>query len=116
MDIEAGQAVSNHGDGIDSKQYSVFYKFYQIDSHPKTHEAEGRSGRGLKTLWGSLWSVCTSTGWTLEQILWKISWVNLQMMIVDAPRYSSDEEETDRIIPEPETIEEIDQLMKRFKQ
>jgi hypothetical protein len=31
--------------------------------------------------------VATATGWSVKHILWGISWVNLQMMIADAPRY-----------------------------
>jgi hypothetical protein len=37
------------------------------------------------------------------------------MMIVDAPRYNSEDEEKVRIFEEPQTIEEIDELMQKFK-
>lgn len=30
--------------------------------------------------------MCTQTGWTLDYVLWGISWINLQMMIVDKPQ------------------------------
>jgi hypothetical protein len=39
-----------------------------------------------------IWSIATATGWTVDYILWKISWVNIQMMIADAPRYISGDE------------------------
>lgn len=95
------------------QQCSIFYELYQIDAHLPDDETERRSGRGLKSLWGSLWSVCSTTGWSLEEVLWKISWINLQMMIVDAPRYN---DEKDDLIPEPESLEELDKLMQKFKQ
>jgi hypothetical protein len=52
--------------------------------------------------------VCTATGWTYEYLLWKISWVNLQMMIVDAPRYDSSKDNT---IEEPEDVSEIERIL-----
>lgn len=110
------EAIQGDGDGIDLEQYSVFYELYQIDTHLQDDETEGRSDRGhkgLKSLWGSLWSVCTSTGWTLDYLLWKISWINLQMMIIDAPRYTNDSKK-EEIIPEPESIEELDEIMRRL--
>jgi len=45
----------------------------------------------------------------LEYLIWGITWVNLQMMIVDAPRYTS-ANNTD-VINEPDDIEEIEQLL-----
>jgi hypothetical protein len=111
------KVISDNGTGAGGQQYSKFYEFYQIDSHPPANETEGRSGRehgGLKSLWGSLWSVCTATGWTLEYLLWQITWINLQMMIVDAVRYNSDDEKV-RFFEEPKTVDEIDQLMQKLK-
>lgn len=59
--------------------------------------------------------MCTSTGWTLEYLLWNISWINLQMMIIDAPRYNTgDSKKKEEIIPEPESIEELDEIMRRL--
>lgn len=42
--------------------------------------------KGLHSPWGSLWSIATQTGWTMDYILWKVSWVNIRMMLTDAPR------------------------------
>jgi len=63
----------------------------------------------LNSLWGSLWSICTATGWTLDYLIWGVAWVNLQMMIVDAPRYVSGNKT--EAINEPDDIAEIEQLL-----
>jgi hypothetical protein len=34
-----------------------------------------------------IWSIATATGWSIDYILWGVSWINLQLMIADAPRY-----------------------------
>jgi hypothetical protein len=47
---------------------------------------------GLHSPWGTIWSIAAATGWTLDYILWGISWMNLEMMIADAPRYVTGEE------------------------
>lgn len=41
---------------------------------------------GLNSLWGSIWSIAEKTGWTVDYILWRVSWVNLRLMLADAPR------------------------------
>jgi|ADurb_H2B_03_Slu_FD_contig_21_1068536_length_645_multi_6_in_0_out_0_2 hypothetical protein len=42
---------------------------------------------GLHSPWGTIWSIVSATGWSVDYILWGISWMNIQMMIADAPHY-----------------------------
>jgi len=105
----------HHGDCNCPQQYCIFYELYQIDTNTEADEAEGGKSepghhRGLNSLWGSLWSVCTATGWTLDYLIWGIAWINLQMMITDAPRYVSGQKTEE--INEPDDIAEIEQLLK----
>lgn len=55
-----------------------------------------------------------ATGWTLSYMLWGITWINLRMMIADAPRYVSDDV-ADEVYDEPDTIEEIEMIMKKMQ-
>ena len=83
------------GDGI--RWIPGFYDYYQINRGDEDHSPEesesGRAGEltgrheGLHSPWGTIWSIATATGWSLDYILWQVSWGNLMMMIADAPRY-----------------------------
>lgn len=42
---------------------------------------------GLHSPWGSIWSIAAATGWTWNEIMWRVAWHNIEMMITDAPRY-----------------------------
>ena len=37
--------------------------------------------------WGLNFSIVKETGYTLHYLMWGISWVNLQLMLADAPSY-----------------------------
>lgn len=37
--------------------------------------------------WGMIDQICEKKGWTLEYVLEKISWTNLQMMAADKPQF-----------------------------
>lgn len=34
-----------------------------------------------------IWSIAEATGWKWQYILWGITWLNIRMMLADAPRY-----------------------------
>ncbi len=42
---------------------------------------------GLHSPWGLLGKIMDARGWTLNQVLWDESWINLMMEFSDAPRY-----------------------------
>lgn len=42
--------------------------------------------KGLNSPWGSIWSIATATGWTVDYIMWSVAWINIRMMLTDAPR------------------------------
>ena len=37
--------------------------------------------------WGILDQICESKGWTIEYVLEKVSWANVQMLAVDKVRF-----------------------------
>ncbi|MEZ2337692.1 hypothetical protein AB6735_18745 [Mucilaginibacter sp. RCC_168] len=43
----------------------------------------------MNSPWGLYYSIIEKTGWTWHYMLWKVSWINIQMMLADAPRYKS---------------------------
>lgn len=43
---------------------------------------------GLHSPFGMIWSIAAQTGWSVDYILWGISWAALQIMMADAPRYT----------------------------
>jgi hypothetical protein len=46
---------------------------------------------GGRSIWGNTFHVLIEKfGWTLDYILWGISFVNIQMILLDAPEYFSD--------------------------
>jgi hypothetical protein len=36
-----------------------------------------------------IWSICEATGWTYQYVMDGVSWINIKMMLADAPRYVS---------------------------
>lgn len=62
---------------------------------------------GLHSPFGSLWSIASATGWTLDYMLWGVSWATLQLMLADAPRYTT--------APESKEIVTVEQARKFFK-
>lgn len=68
-----------------------FYDLYSINEDIKAKRAyrnkEGKSSRvvGGRSLWGGMLDVaCSKYGWTLDYVLWGISYLNLNMMTSDA--------------------------------
>lgn len=68
-----------------------FYYLYSINEDIKAKRAyrnkEGKSSRvvGGRSLWGGMLDVaCSKYGWTLDYVLWGISYLNLNMMTSDA--------------------------------
>ena len=99
--VETHPAKTGRGGraGRSLRRDSGFYDYYQIDrgdadESDRSEESEPRGKRelkgrteGLHSPWGTIWSIATATGWTFNYIIWGIAWVNLRMMIADAPRY-----------------------------
>lgn len=99
-----------------------FYEYYQIVQLDKSsgeedggdeeseserkRELKGRT-EGLHSPWGTIWSIASATGWTVDYILWGISWPNVQMMIADAPRYTTE--------PKKKEITTAEEARKFFK-
>lgn len=70
-----------------------FYEYYQIGKVDEDHSAEDGSespgelkATGLNSPWGIEWMIYEKTGWTRHYVMWKVSWINIQMMLADAPR------------------------------
>jgi hypothetical protein len=41
----------------------------------------------MNSPWGLEWMILKETGWTRKYLLWGESWINIQMMLADAPSY-----------------------------
>lgn len=48
----------------------------------------------MKSPWGSRGELCKTFGWTYDYLLWGISWINVNMMTVDAARLDTTGTET----------------------
>jgi hypothetical protein len=35
--------------------------------------------------WGAIYPIMKETGWSKHYILWRISWINVQLIMADAP-------------------------------
>lgn len=47
----------------------------------------------MKSPWGNRGEICKTFGWTYEYLLWGISWLNVNMMMADAARLDTMEQE-----------------------
>lgn len=43
----------------------------------------------MNSPWGLVWHIATQTGWTADYIMHGIAWINLRMMMADAPSVKS---------------------------
>jgi hypothetical protein len=94
-----------------------FYELYQINPEHDSDDAEEsesagsgeQKGRtvGLHSPWGTIWSIAETTGWTVNYILWGIAWINIRMMLADAPRYISVKTNQKKEITTAEELEEF---------
>lgn len=47
----------------------------------------------MKSPWGNRGEICKTFGWTYEYLLWGINWLNVNMMMADAARLDTTEQE-----------------------
>lgn len=112
------QTLSDNDFSTHYFKYSIFYKLYQIDTSSsddgtekgQKEKSESSRSKGLNSLWGSIWSICTNTGWSMHYVLWRVAWINIEMMISDAPSYSSATE--DKETKTAETEDELKEFLK----
>lgn len=71
-----------------------FFFHYQIDRRSKSSDDKSRGG---KTIWGSIAGAAKTYGYTFNEIMWGVSWVNLQMMMADMPWYEYGDEKDKEI-------------------
>lgn len=82
-----------HGNGDGGRRTTGFYDFYRIDEDNEADEEEQSEPRGskelkatgLNSLWGIVYLVAEKTGWSYNEIVYKRSWINIRMMLADAP-------------------------------
>jgi len=56
-----------------------------------------------------IWSICEATGWTYQYVMDGVAWINIKMMLADAPRYQS---KPIKVKPkEITTSEELDEFL-----
>ena len=48
---------------------------------------------GSHSPFGLIWQIASQTGWSVHHILWRVPYPTLLMMMSDAPRYVSEEEQ-----------------------
>ena len=67
-----------------------FYVLYSIDTGNGNDPTESPRAAdrvtGLNSPWGNRGELLRNFGWTYEYLLWGISWLNVSLMIADAPR------------------------------
>ena len=71
-----------------------FYQYYQIGSiHEDDRTEEGPDGSGelkqvgMNSPWGLIFQIISETGLTWHDVLWKVSKLNLMMMMADRPNF-----------------------------
>ncbi len=73
-----------------------FYELYSIDTARKNHDAGSDRGkqRGLSSPHGRRGAICEYFGWTYDYLLHGIPWSVVQRMMIDAPSYDFDNDNT----------------------
>jgi hypothetical protein len=58
--------------------------------------------------WGIEFSIIKETGWTRKYLLWGDAWINIKIMLADAP-YCRTKKDT---VKKAETIDELEQFFR----
>ncbi|MES2651266.1 MAG: hypothetical protein V4663_05970 [Bacteroidota bacterium] len=71
---------------------------HREDDNPKTSAAgsdakEELISVGLNSLWGMIYMIMEKLGMSWYEIMWKRSWINIEMMLADAPRMAKKNKE-----------------------
>lgn len=69
---------------------AVFFSYYELDTRDEFSEEEGEERgefRGGETFWGTLGLIQKTFGLSHRGVMWKESWINLQMKMKDMPYY-----------------------------
>ena len=92
-----------HGPALDTG----FYAYYRLGRSDKpadarreprgrTNKTDGRKGEELKThyepshsLFGIVWQIASTTGWSVHYILWGVNYQTIALMLADAPHYTT---------------------------
>ncbi|MGZ3753579.1 MAG: hypothetical protein ACXVAY_01390 [Mucilaginibacter sp.] len=57
--------------------------------------------------WGIEFNIIKETGWTRQYLLWSESWINIQLMLRDAPSYKTKKRENKRVLTTKEELEDF---------
>lgn len=103
-----------------------FSKYYQLDRADKSAKANAEPRKqeeltsryeGSHSLFGVIWQVVTSAGWTPNYILWRIPYALLMLMLKDAPHFISvDDQNTIPPVKKNKTAEIFQTMLKRQQQ
>lgn len=88
------------GSMVSDDQYAGFKPFqdyYQLGTTDESDETEAEPSKqekeltghmeGSHSLFGLIWQIAGTTGWTVQHILWNVSYPLLLLMAADAPKY-----------------------------
>lgn len=100
-------------------EHRGFYELYSINRGTSTtNKAKAKSSRviGLNSAWGNRGEICKNYGWTLDYLQWQISWVNVQMILADAPRCLDEDEVKEQNVTtnELKSKDDIKNFIKNF--
>lgn len=66
----------------------------------------------MNSPWGIIFNLIKETSLTYHDILWKVSWINIQMMLDDAPRFKSGSSSGDKIGKDLESEDDFNEFLK----
>lgn len=79
-----------------TKWHIGFYRYYQIytgddDPQPKSGSTDQKelTSVGLNSLWGMIYMIREKLHMSHYELMWKRSWINIEMMLADQPRVVS---------------------------
>jgi hypothetical protein len=51
---------------------------------------------GLHSPFGMLWQLASTSGYTIKELMWRVSWPMIRLCLADAPRYEPAKNESDK--------------------
>jgi hypothetical protein len=101
--LQASRDLHDGHHSVDLWRSSGFYEYYQIGSDDEADDTEDGSGKsreliatGLNSPWGMLYQFAKESGWSMHDILWKVSRANLLLMMADRPNFKKRSEVTQK--------------------
>ena len=98
-----------------SGKYRGFFELYAIDKRGDNDKEDRHRWTGLKSPFGRRGSICSHLHWTWDYLHHNISWATVQRLLIDAPKYETEDRKDKTIEITDDNADEIMTMLNNIK-